>query len=111
MPFNEDYQNVMNTIRETGSTAAEVYAEKNTESAANNENTGGKSSVDWGKLVNSFAGAAQSYLDNRETGRKWNDFKVNATIDEGTQKTIIIVVCILAGALVFFGLMNNKKHK
>ena len=29
MPFNEDYQNVMNTIHETGSTAAEVYAEKN----------------------------------------------------------------------------------
>lgn len=109
MPFNEDYQNVMNAIRETGSTAAEIYAETNTESAANKENTGGNSSVDWGKLVNSFAGAAQSYLDNRETGRKWNDFKVDATIDEGTQKTIIIVVCILAGALIFYGIKTQKK--
>ena len=109
MPFNEDYQRTMQQIAETGQTAAAVYAETQTNSAANRENAGGRSSVDWGALVNGFASAAQSYANRNNSGREWNDFKVDATIDEGTQKTIIFVVVILAAALVYYGIKTSKK--
>lgn len=107
MPFNEAYQQVMNKIAETGTTAAAEYAARNSE--AGKENAGGQSSIDWGNLVNSFANAAQSYADNRQQGRAWNDFKVDATIDESTQKTIIFVVIVLAAALVYYGIKTAKK--
>ena len=110
MPFNEDYQRTMQQIAETGQTAAEVYAETQSNSAANKENTGGKSSVDWGALVNGFASAAQSYANSRNgDGRQWNDFNVEAKVDESTQKTIIFVVVILAAALIFYGIKTSKK--
>lgn len=111
MPFNEDYQQVMSQIRETGSEAAQIYAETHQNSAANDEAGTERTSVDWGKLANSFAGAAQEWIDSRNSGdgRKWNDFKVDARIDDSTQKTIILVVCILAGALIFYGIKSQKK--
>jgi len=105
MPFDEDYQNTMARVAEIGGSAAEAYTAAKNE---NGENTG--TGVDWGQLVNTAAGALQQWQQNRTAGqRQWNDFNVEAKVDESTQKTIILVVCILAGALVFFGLKNNKK--
>lgn len=111
MPFNEEYKEVMDRIAETGQSAAQVYAETHTESATGKESEGsGSKSVDWGSLVNSFASVAQNYANSRNNGgRQWNDFNVKATVDESTQKTIIFVVVILAGALIFYGLKANKK--
>lgn len=110
MPFNEEYKEVLNTIAETGQGAAQAYAETHTESATGKED--GKTSVDWGSLVNSFASVAQNYANSRNNGgRKWNDFNVEARVDDSTQKTIILVVCILAGALIFYGIKTQKVAK
>lgn len=107
MHFNEDYKRTMQTIAETGQSVAAAYAETQNESAANSEN---QTTVDWGKLVNTFGTAAQNYLDNRNAGeRRWNDFEVNAKIDEGTQKVIIFVVVLAVGALLFYGFRKNRK--
>lgn len=111
MPFNEDYQQVMSTIESFSGEAAKEYTEAQNSANTDNAEESRKNNVDWGNLVNSFATAAQSYMDRRRNGdgRAWNDFKVDAKVDEGTQKTIILVVCILAGALVFYGLKTSKK--
>ena len=104
MPFDEDYEQTIKSVAEIGGSAAEAYT------AARTNESGEKTNVDWGKLVNSAAGALQQWQQNRTEGsRQWNDFKVSASVDESTQKTIILVVCILAGSLVFFGLKHNKK--
>lgn len=106
MPFNEDYLQTMETIREIGGTAAEEYASAQ---ETTRDNGSGKNNVDWGGLVNGFAAAAQSWADSRREngGRQWNDFKVE--VDEGTQKTVLAVAVILAAAIVFFGIKQARK--
>lgn len=106
MPFNEDYQDVMQTIAETGNAAAQAYAETHQEGSSS------KSEIDWGGLVNAFGSVAESYAQSRNpNGRQWNDFNVEAKVDKSTQTTIILVVCILAGALIFYGIKMNKGAK
>lgn len=97
MPFNEDYKATMEAIKETGNEAAQVYAEYNQKA----DNNGEKSGVDWGGLVNGFAAAAKEWAESRNNGgRRWNDFKVE--VDEGTQKTVLWAVAIIAGAIIFW---------
>lgn len=105
MPFNEDYQNAMDTIREIGGEAAQEYAA----AQESGQHAGNKQEINWGGLVNGFAAAAQNWANNRNSqgGRQWNDFKVE--VDEGTQNTVLAVAVILAAAIVFFGIKQARK--
>lgn len=109
MPFNDDYKETMARIAETGESVAKEYAETQNSGAQNKEN----SAIDWGGLVNGFANAASQWAANRNNnnGRQWNDFEVEARVDKSTQNTIILIVCILAGALIFFGIRTGKGKK